>query len=139
MTLGTQKIGTILLAFGIVTLLLIGASGLPHMGMNMGMDEHGNMVMSDCYMPGMTALCNMTPLEHAASWQSMFTSIQTQSLVLTLLLLVLFVGSTAWIKQIHSPPVQRVGMAFRRRSEYVPEAPQLQELFSSGILNPKPF
>ena len=139
MTLGTQRIGTILLAFGIVTLLLVGASGLPHMGMNKSMDEHGNMAMSDCYMPGMTALCSMTPLEHVASQQSMFTSIQTESLVLTLLLLVLFVASAAWMKQIHSPPARRGGTAFRRRSEYIPFATQLQELFSSGILNPKPF
>ncbi len=60
---GRQRFGTIVLALAIAATLLIGASGLPHMGMTMTMDEHGNMTMSDCLMPGITAVCNMTPLQ----------------------------------------------------------------------------
>ncbi len=128
------------ISLGIVAFLLVGA-GVPHFGMTMNTDMDGNMTMSDCYMPGMTAVCNMSPLEHVASWQSMFTSTPAQNFTLMLLLLVLVaVISFIWIEQTHSPPLalQRLSLSSRRR-EYIPLHSSLQELFSNGILNPKVF
>lgn len=128
------------IAFGIVAFLLVGA-GVPHFGMTMKMDMDGNMTMTDCYMPGMTAVCNMSPLEHVASWQSMFTATPVQNFTVMLLLLVLVtVIGFLWIEQTHSPPLalQRFSLSSRKR-EYVPLHSQLQELFSNGILNPKVF
>ena len=135
-----RKSGQILLSFAVVTLLLVSA-GLPHFGMTMSMDMEGNMTMTDCYMPGMTAICNMSPMEHVASWQSMFTSILTQGLTFSLLLLVLAaVIAFTLSKQILSPPSERQTLVFStRRREYVPLHSALQELFSRGILNPKLF
>lgn len=135
-----RNFSQILLSFAVVALLLISA-GLPHFGMTMSMDMDGNMTMTDCYMPGMTAICNMTPLEHVASWQSMFTSTPVQSFMLLLLSLVLtaLVGFL-WTRQEHSPPLlQRKHPVFSRRREYIPQHTSLQELFSQGILNPKLF
>ena len=69
---------------------VLGTFGLPHLGMTMTMDMDGHMTMYNCLMPGMTAICNMTPLEHVASWQSMFTNVLLQSGTALLLLLIAF-------------------------------------------------
>lgn len=130
----------ILMSMGIIA-LLVSASGLPHFGMSMtmGMDENGNMSM-DCYMPGMTAVCNMTPLEHVSSWQSMFTSIPTQSTALMLLLAMFAIVGVIWTRHTHSPPQsQQIFSRFSHRRGYIPLHSALQELFSNGILNPKTF
>lgn len=124
-----------------VAFVVVAGFSLPHFAMNMSMDMHGNMTMTDCYMPGMTAVCNMSPLEHISSWQSMFTSILTQNNVLSLLLL-LFVSIVAsvWIRQTLSPlGIRQSSPLFSRRREYIPLHSQFQELFSRGVLNPKLF
>lgn len=130
------------LTLAITSFLLMGARGLPHFGMNMeNMDMDGNMTMTDCYMPGMATICNMSPLEHIASWQGMFASLPTQSSGITLLLLLLStVIGFVWTRQIHSPPLElRTFSQFLRQREYVPLHSPFQELYSSGILNPKVF
>ena len=135
------KTSKIILVFSVAALLLAGSFGLPHLGMTMEMDMDGNMTMSDCYMPGMTVICNMTPLEHIAGWQSIFTSVPAQNSVSILLLLIaaVVIGFT-WITQMHSPPVDRQRLlVYSRQREYFPLHSQLQELFSQGILNPKLF
>lgn len=129
------------LAVGLAVFLLVGVMGLPHFGMSMSMDEHGNMTMTDCYMPGMTAMCNMSAIEHIASWQSAFASI-VQEYGSTLLLLLLFAViaiAIVWVRQQYPPPKNLNVYRYRVRQEHrLPPAP-LQELFSSGILHPKIF
>ena len=131
----------ILLSLALIIVFAVGATGVPHFGMTMSMDTEGNITTTDCYMPGMAAICNMSPLEHIASWQGMFTGVPTQSLAMTLLLLVLAaVIGFVWIRQIHSPPQElQTFSQFVRRREYIPLHSPLQELFSNGILNPKVF
>lgn len=132
--------GKALVSAGIMLLLLGAFVGLPHFGMSTTMDEHGNMTMSDCSMPGMTTLCTMSPLEHLSSWQLAFASIvQEYSSTLLMMLLVVAVAlSFSWVRQ-HYPPSSEVRISrYRLREEYFPPN-QLQELFSDGILNPKPF
>lgn len=136
-TLGQASLSLAIAAFLVMSL------GVPHFGMAMpmDMDEHGNMPMTDCYMPGMATICNMSPLEHIASWQGMFTSLPTQGFAMTLLfLLIATVIGFVWIRQIHSPPQElKTFSRFLRQQEYVPLHSPLQELFSNGILNPKLF
>jgi len=140
MTSAFTKTSKIVLVFSVAALLLAGSFGLPHLGMAMEMDMDGNMTMSDCYMPGMTAICNMTPLEHISSWQSMFTSIPAQNLLVALLLLVLAViVGFSWIQRTLAPPERHAVRLFSHQREYIPLHSQLQELFSQGILNPKLF
>ena len=130
-----------MIVMAIAAWTLVSVFSLPHFTMNMSMDADGNMSMMDCYMPGMTAVCTMSPLEHIARWQGMFASTPAQSLTLSLLLLVLAVVlGFICIKQTHSPPLalQKARLSPRRR-KYVPLHSSLQELFSSGILNPKLF
>jgi hypothetical protein len=127
---------------GAVTgLFLAAAFGAPHFGMTMSMDEHGNMTMTDCYMPGMTVMCNMSALEHIASWQSAFTSI-VQEYGSTLLLLLLFAViaiASVWVRQQYPPPKNLTTYLYRiRQTHSLPQTSQ-QELFSNGILHPKIF
>ena len=123
-----------------VVLLLLGSSiGLPHFGMNMG--EGGQM--SGCPFMGMTAMCPMSPVEHIAAWQSMFTSIPAQKDALSILLSLLFaIAGLGIVRMWHtlSPP-KIISLVPLRKSDqaYIPSHTFLQEAFSSGILNPKLF
>ncbi len=131
-----------LISTAVIVLFLAAAFGAPHLGMTMTMDEHGTMTMSDCYMPGMTAVCNMNALEHIASWQSAFAS-TLQEYGSTLLLLLLFAATAfmiVWVRQQYPPPRNLNVYRYRARQtrSLLPPTP-LQELFSSGILHPKLF
>jgi len=134
-----RTLSKILLCLALVAVLLMSAAGLPHLGMTMDTGEHGNTTMSDCYMPGMATLCKMNVFEHMAWWQSMFTSIPAQNLMLVLLLLVVSAILSMRIVSILSPPKESRRSFRFREIDYVPLASPLQELFSSGILNPKLF
>lgn len=137
----SRSIAKFVLLIGVLVFLLVGFLGFSHADMTMGPD--GQMSSSGCFMPGMTAsLCQMSPFEHIAAWQSMFTATPNQLDILALLLLL--IASLA------------VGLLLIRRAIYPPTAPNrqsqptyqqagaapfnlLQELFSSGILHPKIF
>ncbi len=138
MNFARQRLSQILLSFAMMALLLASV-GLPHFGMAMSMDEQGNMAM-DCYMPGMTVACNMTALEHIASWQSAFASVvQQYGSTLLLVLLSMAIVFAVWVRQQYPPP--RNHFAYRHRLRHLHKLPQssLQELFSNGILHPKVF
>lgn len=135
--MGSLRISVAIL---LMTLVLLGGLGASHFGLNMKMQMDGSM-SSNCFMPGMTAaLCQMNPLEHIASWQSMFTMLPSQNDIVSLLLLLLTsLLGLAWIGRIPiRAPSPRISTAQRFRREPFPPNP-LQELFSSGILNPKLF
>ena len=128
------------MCLALLGVLLVGATGLPHFGMAMSMDEHGNMAMSDCYMPGMATLCKMNVFDHLRWWQSMFTSIPLRNVLFSLLLLLAaVVVASMWSRLAHSPPEKLQTRIRLREWDYIPLASPLSELFSSGILNPKLF
>ncbi|MBM3261319.1 hypothetical protein FJY93_02770 [Candidatus Kaiserbacteria bacterium] len=123
----------------IITLLIVGGSGVPHLGMHMEMDGSMN---ADCFMPGMTAICQISPLEHIAAWKVTFAALPWQKDIASLLLLLLAfsVGLVCWINKIpiRPPSLQRVPARYARK-EYLPPANPFQELFSNGILHSKVF
>ena len=127
-----------LIPFAMVMSLLVGTLGLPHFGMPMM--TMGHAIMEECLLPGTATPCTMTPLEHIASWQGMFTSIPALSFAGTTLLLI-FLASLAglvWARQVLAPPLApQTISSFVRKRDYVPLHSPLQEFFSNGILNPK--
>jgi hypothetical protein len=137
MILRGDTLAQMMLTLGVGALLSMSVFGILHMGMNMNMDG----MASPCpFMPGMN-VCSMSPLEHASQMQSLFTSIpQTQD---TVLALILAIGLTAfagvpWLRKLLLPDLIKVSKFFYRyRNRSIPRL--LQELFSTGILNPKPF
>lgn len=140
MTVSLSKVGKILLVLGLIAFLLIGFFGLFHSSMPMGGD--GNMTTSNCpFMSGQAVVCNMDPLEHIAAWQSMFTSIPSQTGSTLILMLLAALALAFLCTHLRRPPIDRTytPSRFFVRRDYIPPASPLQELFSSGILNPKLF
>lgn len=126
---------TILLAF-----FLVGFLSLAQTNVVMGSDAKD---MSNCpFMPGMTSLCQMSPLEHLTAWQTAFTAIPNQADVLAILLLLLALALSTfklYSNQSASPP--RILVPDPSSTTYykthIPIVSPLQEAFSDGILHPK--
>ena len=131
-----NNIVIILLTIAMVGFVL-GTFGVPHLGMTMSMDTDGHMTMSNCLMPGMTAVCDMTPLEHIASWQSMFTISLFQYSSDLLLLLIAFAISwylSYWLYK----PIERLGFLSRYRyRETVFDS--LRLAIAAGIIHSKAY
>ncbi len=133
--INSSRLARIVTLFGVVSLLLIGSSGIFHSGMDM----QSGKAMGNCpFMPGMTALCNMSPLEHVAAWQSMFTTTAAES-ALTLILLLIF-AAIVFVYSLRRElyPEPRAPLLYRKLAVVLCRSP-LQEAFSNGILNPKVF
>ncbi|OGZ45525.1 MAG: hypothetical protein A3C84_04245 [Candidatus Ryanbacteria bacterium RIFCSPHIGHO2_02_FULL_48_12] len=140
MSISQSTLAKTLFSFGAVVFILMGTLGLSHFGMNMKMDMDGNMDMSDCFMPGMAAICNMSLLEHITTWQHAFLAPPQQYGILSLLLLFVFVLGAGHVRWQYPLP-KNILQALRSRvaQSYSLPATPLQELFSDGILNPKLF
>lgn len=116
----------------VVLVLFAYAGGASHLAMSVGGD------MMPCPFADTTSLCDMTPLEHVSAWQSVFTALPYYDACLLLLCVAvfLFVAVRARFRRelLHLFVRYRVHIA-------LPPVPAmaLQEVFSAGILNPKPF
>lgn len=135
------KFSKAILLLAVLAFFSVGFLGLGHTNMTMSSNEE--MPTGNCFMPGMTAvLYQMNPLEHIATWQSMFTVIPSQSDILSLLaaLLALVAGALFSIYQSIAPPKIRIPQSqFLYSKRYIPIGNSLQEAFSNGILHPKIF
>lgn len=138
MVITLQKLAISFLAFGLFAFLTLSFFGLGHMS---GMTENENGDMVGCIFTGKTMLCKMNVIEHISLWQSMFTAIPQESLML-LALLILLVAVIFVTKNILAPPRPSNSKALTKRL-YLKEHPDLllfdplKEVFSQGILNPK--
>lgn len=95
--------------------------------------------MPGCSLMGMTAVCQMNPLEHIGMWQSLLTFLpQTQDLLALLLSLLLLTFGFLWLRLLPKS-IQRVRLRQYLQKNYIPPSHPLQELFSSGILHSKAF
>lgn len=129
----------ILLLSTLVTFFFVGFLGVFHF--DMGMTSDGQM-SSGCFMPGMSTICQMDPIEHITEWQSMFTAIPENSDVLTILLILLasvllgfiLIKRSTYQNFSQSPPLKSLSLYQRR---YVPIVSHIQEAFSNGILHPR--
>ena len=128
-----------LLILGMSAFLVMNLFGIFHSGMTMSADGK----MSDCpFMPGMN-VCPMSPLEHVSYMHDLFTNVPQQQnpmLAFLLLLMGLALVAVVWLRNLYTPPnlTSRSQLYFyRQRSLSIPLL--FQELFSNGILNPKPF
>ena len=132
------------LCSGAVTLLIAGFFSITLFGIfHFGMTMSASGSMADCpFMPGMN-MCPMSPVEHAAFMQSFLTGVpQLENPILMFLLAIslLALGSVAWLRKLYSPPetILETKLYFYRQ-RYFPILRFFQELFSNGILNPRPF
>jgi flagellar biosynthesis protein FlhB len=114
--------------------LMAGIFGLSHAGMTMEPDGS----MSGCPFMGATAVCNMSPLEHVAAWQSMFTATTSENTLAALLFLILAAISVVLVLGEHIFPEVR-GPLFYRPPRFSFFRHSLQEAFSNGILNSRAY
>lgn len=134
-----KKLRNILLLSTLATFFFVGFLGIFHFDMDMTSD---GQMSSGCFMPGMSTICQMDPIEHITEWQSMFTAIPGNSDVLTILLILLtsvLLGFVLIKRSTHphlsqSPPSKSLSFYQRR---HVPIVSHIQEAFSNGILHPR--
>ena len=137
MSFGKRTWTKTLLSLFVIVLFLLGAFGVPHFGMSMTMDMDGHMAMSGCLMPGMTAICTMTPLEHVAAWQGMFTNALQQFGTVFLLLLISGALMRFSLYALFKP--ERSGVAVLRARYPDRDHSPLRAAFARGILHSKAF
>ena len=119
-----------------VVLFLVGFLVFSHFGMEMGVGEQ----MTNCpFMPGQAAMCTMSPLEHIAAWQNVFTALAQENILVFLVfasLIFFFIGRLWGTSHIFSAPALYM---LRRRVEVPIVLSPLQEAFLRGTLHPKIF
>ena len=113
--------------------------GMTHFGTS----GHMKTQMINCpFMPGHTSICKMSPMDHIAAWQSMFTTLPTKEtlsllfILLTFLALLRFKFRDKFFISVH------LCRSFYTNRYWVSRLlifNPLKEAFSRGILNPKLF
>jgi hypothetical protein len=121
-----MKIATVTIV--LLAIVTLGGFGMFAMA---GMDGHHHEPRCP-FMPGEQVICNMNALDHITAWQSAFTG--TLPTLFVYLLLAVAVLS---IWKYYSPPDLFVRRLLPSRARDPVSIPFYQELFSSGILNPR--
>ena len=119
-------------------LLLVSGFGALNFGMMMSADAQ----MSHCPFMGMTSpvVCKMSPLEHVAAWQNMFTTTPAKdSAVLTFFLSISFLTLFFFVELQDASGLEFSLHRQRFRERYFIASPPLQFAFATGILNSKLF
>ena len=138
MAITLQKLTLSFLTLGLFTFVTLSIFGLGHMG-GMAASENGDM--TGCIFTGKTMLCKMSIIEHISLWQSMFTAMPQENLIL-LALVIILVAVLFITKNFISPPrLSRDETSTQKL--YLVQHPNLslfnplKEAFAQGILNPK--
>lgn len=131
----------ILVILVILSFIVVAVFGLGHMS-GMTANENGNM--TGCIFTGKIMLCKMSVVEHISLWQSTFTAIPQESLILLVLLVlsiaVIFAAKNILVSPRLSPNAALIKELYEL---YLREHPDLllfnslKEAFSQGVLNPK--
>ncbi len=107
-----------------------------------GVLGHVNDQMTNCpFIPGHSSVCNMSPVEHVLSLQSMFTVLPVKDVMsqFSALITLLVLLSTYFIRKYYPPLVlQTAGYSKGVSRRFISIPNSLTEAFSKGILNPKP-
>ncbi len=84
------------------------------------------------FMVGEHAICTMTALDHIIAWQNAFTTT-----IPTLSIYFFFATAVLFVYKYYSPPNLFIRRFLSSRTNSLIFVSLWQELFSSGILNPK--
>ena len=132
-----QKLEKFFLFIGILLFFLVGFLGFSHFSMTT--ESYGKM--SDCPFMGVTALCQMSPLEHLATWQTMFTTIpQQEKNIFAILASFIFLFSLIWLGSfIPKKDLLKYKFQLIAQTDNISFQTSLEEAFSNGIVHPKIF
>lgn len=131
----TNRAARYCIPLAVVALFFAASIGISHAGMSM--DENGHM--HDCPFMGMTAICQMNPLEHIAAWQSRFATLTVKESLTMMLLALLALAIPALWQRLRVPIVQRTNALRFRESAAPITSNYLADALSNGILHPKVF
>ncbi len=132
-----MKVSTYAWLIVIALFIFVGSFGIT----SLAMPSNADGTMSSCPLSGTSALCHMSPIDHAYTLQTMLTAVPSFSLftLFTLFLISLsfvFVAPLLWAivtvffkSIIGSPPV----------ADRIIPRHSLQEAYASGVLNSKAF
>lgn len=105
-------------------------------GMNV-MNHVDKMEHEVCPLMSMPQFCQMNSLEHLTQWQNLFSTILTENafLLSSLFIVFLLVSRHLFFDDL----LRQKSFAYRAHHRRIFFDLRFQELFSSGILNPKLF
>ena len=130
-----QKRASWFMVAAFVAFFFAASAGISHAGMSM--DENGHM--HECPFMGMTAICEMNPLEHITAWQARFATLTVQE-SLTILILALLALATPELRQrLRTPPAHQIYFFLIRKRVMPTSSNYLKEALSKGIMHPKVF
>ena len=138
MAVTLKKLTLSFLALGLFTFVMLGIFGLGQMD---GMAANENGDMTGCIFTGKTMLCKMSVIEHISLWQSMFTAMPQENLILLVLVILLVAVLFTTKNSIGPPRLSRDETSTQKL--YLVQHPNLslfdplKESFARGILNPK--
>ncbi len=100
------------------------------------MSGHDHMPMADCpYMQGQHSLCAMDSFAHLSAWKAKLLTLPN-TIYLFATLILIFVAMGTFLSS--SPPLLRQ-LLYYKKTKSVPIVSKLEQQFSRGILNPKPY
>lgn len=138
MTLISKKIAVFSLAIGVFAFATLAVFGLGHMS---GMTANENGDMAGCIFTGKTMLCKMGVIEHISLWQSIFTAMPRENLMLFALFFLLATAIFITRNILDLPRLSKNKASAQKL--YLTQHPNLSlfnplgEAFFRGILNPK--
>ena len=95
--------------------------------------------MHDCPFMGMTAICQMNPLEHIAVWQSKFATLTLKASLTVLLLTLLALAIPALWQRLRIQTVHQSNFCRARIDAPLISSNYLADALSNGILHSKVF
>ena len=126
-----------ILIVGAILFLFAGTFGITQTGMA----ANDSKQMSGCPFAGVSALCHMSPLEHAFMLQNTLTAVPFSVLLafftsLLVAISIIFLAPIIWNSTcfLFEPILRPPARTYRTIPRYT-----LQEAFASGILNSKAF
>lgn len=131
-----MKISKLIVALTAVVFLFVGAAGVWYAGAMMG---HGDMGMVGCPLMGYeSAICDMDPLDHVSTWQSMFTALPAPIITLVLLLLAAALFFVRF-RYVLGPPLLSFAPVRISYDSRAPIFDPLKRFIARGLLHPKIF
>jgi hypothetical protein len=130
---------SVLLSLALGVFIFVSFLGLS-LGMTMKSD---GVIKPDCpFMSNTASVCKMSPLEHIAMWQSVFTTLPLKEKILLTFGLLAFALALFLLVRFFQRLLKYQNLFYLERYRYLQKIfipHSLQELYSSGILNPKIF
>ena len=131
-----QKIAIYLIPLACLAFFFAASVGVMHIGMKT--DDHGHM--HDCPFMGMTAICDMSPLQHVSAWQNIYATVVFKDTFTALLnaLVLVFAWRVLFGAKPFAIPIV-ISLRHVSGEEDSPRRDALKEALRRGVVHSKAF